>query len=49
MEEREEPLPRLMPGGEEVVRLRFSQPSTERIRVDVMRPTGFSAASTTVS
>ncbi len=44
MEAREAALPRLLPGAEVTVRLPFKQPKTERMRVEVVRPTGFTAA-----
>lgn len=43
MEQREAPLPPLAPGGEATVRIELRQQAPERVRVDVLRPTGFSA------
>ena len=48
MEEREIPLPRLEPGAETTLRIAVTQAAPQRIRVDVRRPTGFSAASALV-
>jgi beta-glucuronidase len=43
MEQHEVPLPRLAPGQTAGVPLAFQEKNPARIRVDVMRPTGFSA------
>jgi beta-glucuronidase len=45
MEEKQTALPRLAPGGEATLWLKLEQSAPERVRVEVMRPTGFSAAS----
>ena len=43
MEEREQALRALDPGGEVQTRLEFQEKEPQRIQVDVLRPTGFSA------
>lgn len=43
MEEGETPLPRLSPGQETNLEVRFGEKQPHRVRVDVMRPAGFSA------
>jgi hypothetical protein len=43
MEEREQALGVLDPGGEVQTRLEFQEKEPQRIQVDVLRPTGFSA------
>jgi beta-galactosidase len=47
MEQREIPLPQLKPGEERRVTLDFQQASPQAVQVDLMRPTGFSAAGAT--
>ena len=44
MERVEAPLPDLPPGGEATVRLALRTEKPQRVRIDVLRPTGFSAA-----
>jgi beta-glucuronidase len=44
MERVEAPLPELAPGQEATVRLALEHAKAERLQVDVVRPTGFSAA-----
>lgn len=46
MEQHETPLPRLLPGQSATVSLRSQQENPTHIRVDVMRPIGFSALTT---
>lgn len=43
MEEGESPLPRLSPGQEATLEIPFQEKQPHRVRVDVLRPTGFSA------
>jgi beta-galactosidase len=43
MEKREVPLPRLEPGRTLTVQMSFQEENPKRVKVDVMRPTGFSA------
>jgi beta-glucuronidase len=44
MEQAEAPLPPLAPGKEVTLKLRVQEKNAKRVRVDVVRPTGFSAA-----
>jgi beta-glucuronidase len=44
MEEHSAPLPKLAPGGHAEVNLAFEEKHPMRLRVDVLRPTGFSVA-----
>jgi hypothetical protein len=46
MEETSVPLPRMAPGEGVIQEVAFEEKSPRRIRVDVLRPTGFSAATT---
>lgn len=46
MEVRESPLPRIPPGGEAAVRISTKQAGAQRVRIEVLRPTGFLAAVT---
>ena len=46
LEQHEIPLPRLAPGQSATVSLRFLQENPTRVRVEVIRPTGFSAMTT---
>jgi beta-glucuronidase len=46
MEEHETPLPRLAPGQSATVSLSFQQENPTHVRVDAIRPTGFSAMTT---
>jgi len=43
MEQHEIPLPRLAPGQSTTASLRYNQENPTHIRVDILRPTGFSA------
>jgi len=43
MEEGEAPLPRLLPGQRATLEISFLEKEPRRVRVDVLRPTGFSA------
>ena len=45
MEQQEAPLPRLAPGASATVRMVVGQGRPQRFQIEVMRPTGFSAAS----
>jgi beta-glucuronidase len=49
MEEGSAALPKLSPGQQATVRIEFQEKHPTRVRVDVMRPTGFSAATAWVS
>ncbi|MFB3829206.1 MAG: glycoside hydrolase family 2 protein [Bryobacteraceae bacterium] len=44
MEQCEVPLPRLAPGGQAALRIPIREKAPARVRVDVVRPTGFTAA-----
>jgi beta-glucuronidase len=44
MEQHEIPLPRLAPGGETTLHIAVRQAAPQRVRVEIVRPTGFSAA-----
>lgn len=44
MEQREMPLPKLGPGAEFRAKIEWAEAGARRVRVDVIRPTGFSAA-----
>jgi hypothetical protein len=46
MEEGSVPLPKLSPGQQATLRIEFQEKHPTRVRVDVMRPTGFSAGTT---
>jgi beta-glucuronidase len=46
MDQHETPLPRLAPGQSATVSLSFQQENPTQVRVDVLRPTGFSALTT---
>jgi len=48
MESGETPLPEMAPGSEESLEIHYKSEVLRRIRVDVMRPTRFSAAATEV-
>jgi beta-galactosidase len=43
MEQGSAPLPTLLPGQQAGMRIQFQEKNPTRVRVDVMRPTGFSA------
>jgi hypothetical protein len=44
MEQREVPLPKLAPGAEFRTKFEWAEAGARRVRVEVIRPTGFSAA-----
>jgi len=46
MEEGSAPIPKLSPGQQATVHIEFQEKHPTRVRVDVIRPTGFSAATT---